>query len=69
MSDEVQTDWPILYTVAEVARILRVTSQAIQAQIRAGTITAIKPGRRYLITEQTLRDLLRPAPSTKGPSA
>jgi excisionase family DNA binding protein len=53
----------VLYTPAEVARLLKVTPRAVQAWIRAGRLPARRYGRLYRVRAEDLaafgRDTLR----------
>lgn len=47
-----------LYTLREVAEILRVSRQTIYNNIRNGKIKAAKIGKEYRITEEVLQDII-----------
>jgi excisionase family DNA binding protein len=52
-------------TVQETAELLRVSDESVRRYIKAGTLTAGRVGRRYLIDRASLAALLsatRPAP-------
>ena len=44
----------VLYTPAEVARLLKVTSRTVQAWIRAGRLPARRYGRLYRVRAEDL---------------
>lgn len=48
-----------LYTLQEVADILRVSRQTIYNNIRKGTIQPTKYGKSYRVTEEQLQDLIK----------
>ena len=48
-----------LYTLQEVANILRVSRQTLYNNIRKGKLQATKFGKQYLITEEQLQDLIK----------
>ena len=48
-----------LLTVGEVAERLGYNVKTIRSWIQDGRLNAVKPGRRYLISEQSLRRFLR----------
>lgn len=49
-----ETPMPELLTVTEVAKVLRVTSQAVRDMIRRGDIQAVRLGRQYRIPRSEL---------------
>ncbi len=53
MSDT-EKPMPELLTVTEVAKVLRVTSQAVRDMIRRGNIQAVRLGRQYRIPRSEL---------------
>ena len=58
-----------LYTVAEAAEVLRLTTRSIRSYIAAGTIPAHKVGRGWRIPENALAELAErgtAAPTAKG---
>ena len=55
-----------LYTLQEVADILRVTKQTLYNNIRKGKLQANKVGKEYRITEEQLQDIVRNGYSGKG---
>lgn len=48
-----------LYTLQEVANILRVSRQTLYNNIRKGKLQATKYGKEYRITEEQLQDLIK----------
>ena len=48
-----------LYTLQEVANILRVSRQTLYNNIRKGKLQAAKYGKEYRITEEQLQDLIK----------
>ena len=46
-------------TVPELAKLLGVSRIAIYNRVKKGQIPAIKIGRNYVITDQTIEDILR----------
>lgn len=50
---------PVNYTVPELAQILRRSTQTINRFIKTGKIPAIKIGRGYIISEETVQKILR----------
>jgi len=46
--------YPKLYTVEEVAQLLRMSPSGLRGMIREGKIHAIKAGKRYLIPQTVL---------------
>ena len=48
-----------LYTLKEVAEILKVTKQTIYNYIKSGRIKATKYGKEYRITEKDLNTLIK----------
>jgi len=50
---------PNTYTVKQVAEMLRVHVVTVRAQIKKGSIKAIKVGRHYLIFEDEVNRLLK----------
>ena len=48
-----------VYTLQEVADVLRVSRQTLYNNIRSGRLKAMKLGRTYRITEEQLQDILR----------
>lgn len=55
-----------LYTLQEVADILRVTKQTLYNNIRKGNLQANKVGKEYRITEEQLQDIVKNGYSGKG---
>lgn len=55
-----------LYTLQEVADILRVTKQTLYNNIRKGKLQANKVGKEYRITEEQLQDIVRNGYSGNG---
>lgn len=49
---------PLAYSIAAAARLLGVSVSTVQALIREGTLTAVKPGRRTIILAWDLKALL-----------
>lgn len=47
-----------LYTVKEVATTLKTTEQQVRKMIQAGDLSAIKVGREYRISLETLEEFL-----------
>ena len=47
-----------LYTLKEVADILRVSRQTLYNNIKNGRLQATKVGKEYRITEERLRDIV-----------
>lgn len=50
------------YRLSEVAKALRVTPQTIRAYIKQGRLKSQRIGRPILITEDNLREFLKPPP-------
>lgn len=52
---------PTLYTLAEASKLLggRVSRRTLADEIRAGRLAASYLGRRYLVTESALADLIK----------
>lgn len=48
-----------MYTLQEVADILRVSRQTIYNYIRSGRLICTKYGKEYRLTEQQLKEFLR----------
>lgn len=48
-----------LYTLQEVANILRVSRQTIYNYVTAGRLKATKYGKEYRVTEETLQDFIK----------
>lgn len=48
-----------LYTLAEVAEILRVSRQTIYNNIRNGRIKVAKIGKEYRFTEEQLQNIIK----------
>lgn len=46
--------YPRLYTVEEVAELLRMSASGLRNMIRAGKLHAVRAGRRYLIPQTVL---------------
>ena len=55
-----------LYTLQEVADILRVTKQTLYNNIRKGNLQANKVGKEYRITEEQLQDIVKNGYSGNG---
>jgi putative molybdopterin biosynthesis protein len=55
-----------LYTLQEVADILRVTKQTLYNNIRKGKLQANKVGKEYRITEEQLQDIVKNGYSGNG---
>lgn len=55
-----------LYTLQEVADILRVTKQTLYNNIRKGNLQANKVGKEYRITEEQLQDIVKNGYNGKG---
>ena len=55
-----------LYTLQEVADILRVTKQTLYNNIRKGKLQANKVGKEYRITEEQLKDIVKNGYSGNG---
>ena len=55
-----------LYTLQEVADILRVTKQTLYNNIRKGKLQANKVGKEYRITEEQLQDIVENGYSGNG---
>lgn len=60
------TEHSKLYTLQEVADILRVTKQTLYNNIRKGKLQANKVGKEYRITEEQLQDIVKNGYSGKG---
>ncbi len=52
--------FPLLLTVAEVARLFRMTQAAIRRMIRAKEMPALKIGKEYRIAEHVVQSMLQP---------
>lgn len=48
-----------IYTLQEVADVLRVTKQTLYNNIRKGKLQATKVGKEYRITEEQLQDIIK----------
>ena len=48
-----------LYTLQEVADILRINRQTLYNNIRRGKLTAAKVGKEYRISETQLQDIIK----------
>lgn len=48
-----------VYTLTEVIDILKVTRKTLYAYIKSGKIKAIKIGRNWRITDESLREFLQ----------
>lgn len=48
-----------IYTIQEVAELLRVNQMTIRRWIKSGKIKSIKIGRKYLFNESELKRLLK----------
>ena len=48
-----------LYTCKQLAEALQINIQTVQRFVREGKIKAIKVGREFRITEQSLQDYLK----------
>lgn len=48
-----------LYTLQEVADVLRVSRQTLYNNIRKGKLNLTKIGKEYRVTEEQLQELLR----------
>jgi len=46
------------YTVEETAALLQMNERTIRQWIKSGKLKASKPGRAYLISEETIRNLI-----------
>lgn len=55
-----------LYTLQEVADILRVTKQTLYNNIHKGKLQANKVGKEYRITEEQLQDIVKNGYSGNG---
>ena len=55
-----------LYTLQEVADVLRVTKQTLYNNIRKGNLQANKVGKEYRITEEQLQDIVKNGYSGNG---
>lgn len=55
-----------LYTLQEVADILRVTKQTLYNNIRKGKLQINKVGKEYRITEEQLQDIVKNGYSGNG---
>lgn len=53
------TEQPKMYTLQEVADILRVSRQTIYNYIRSGRLICTKYGKEYRLTEKQLQEFLR----------
>lgn len=53
------TEQATLYTLQEVADILRVSRQTLYNNIRKGNLQATKVGKEYRITEEQLQDIVK----------
>ena len=53
-------------TIPQLARLLGVSRVAIYKRVKKGEIPAIKIGRDYAITDQTVADILRKNVTTQG---
>ena len=51
---------PDLMTVTEVAKVLRMTSQAIRDMIKRGEISAVRVGRQYRIARSEVERITTP---------
>lgn len=51
---------PDLMTVTEVAKVLRMTSQAIRDMIKRGEISAVRVGRQYRIDRSEIERITTP---------
>lgn len=49
-----------IYDVKELAEYLKVSTRTIQNYIRDGKIKGKKLGRKWIFTEETIRELLKP---------
>lgn len=61
----------LAYTIPEAAAVLRVSESTVRRQIQAGTLPALRIGKRLLIRRATLERLMdEPAPSAEqeGPA-
>lgn len=47
-----------VYTLDEVADILKVTKRTIYNYLKAGTLPAVKMGKSYRVTEENLREFI-----------
>ena len=61
------TDLPLVITVKETARLLRLSRSAAYRRIEAGQIEAFKLGERWFVATAPLKGLvlLRPRPSDR----
>jgi excisionase family DNA binding protein len=57
---------PEFYTTAEVAAILRMTTDGVVKRIKRGQLPAVRVGRRWLIRKDTLHALLRQPSAPQG---
>lgn len=48
-----------LYSLIEVAKILRVTRQTVYNQVHAGRLKAVKVGKEYRVTDEDLQAYIR----------
>jgi excisionase family DNA binding protein len=58
-----------VYTLDEVADILKVTKRTLYNYIKAGTLHAVKMGKYWRVSEETLRDFISigtPTPDTSN---
>ena len=56
---------PTIYTVKEVAEMLKVSDMSIYRAVKSGQLPGIKVGGAIRITEEALRDFLKPAEAPK----
>lgn len=49
----------VVYTVDEVAAILKVSSQSVRRYIRSGALAAVRFGRGYRVSEVAIDEFLR----------
>lgn len=57
---------PKLLTVKEAAEALRVAPRSIYRYIDDGKLAVVQVGRKLLISEESLSELLTPAPRPRG---
>lgn len=57
---------PRLFTVAEVASIMRVSKMTVYRLIHAGDLAAVRVGRAFRVSEAAVHDFLRNAYSAAG---
>lgn len=60
---------PLVYSVDEVAKLLRMSRGAAYQAVRAGEIPAVRVGRLWLIERETFHTWLKGRPATTGTDA